>query len=364
MTIRKKAQRIIIAQFRDARVLFKESRKSLIFFISIIMSGGLILHFFYMYPGTNSHPCFSESFYATFTLIFLEPVLPFPEQWYVQIFFFVTPILGLITVVDGIVRFGGALLNKQRRGQKWEIAMASTYTKHVIVCGMGKLGFRVAQELLKFNKDVVVIECNEEGYFVEKIRKLGIPIITTDARHTESLIKAGIERADVLIPCTNNELANLDIALNARELNPKIKIVVRMFDPDLARRVEKVFDIPTVFSSSALTAPIFAVAALMGSVKHSFYVGDVLLNLNEMVIEPTSRLIGFTVKDLEEGLDLSIVYYQGENVSDLHPSPGRCLNAGDKILILAELETLQYLKDLNEKPGERLTRNTMVAGKT
>ncbi|MGA1824608.1 MAG: potassium channel family protein [bacterium] len=351
--MKKRVCHTILAQFRDARVLFKESRKSLIFFISIIIIGGLILHFFYTYPDTNTHPCFSKALFATFTLIFLEPVLPFPNEWYLQIFFFVTPILGLIVVAEGVMRFGMALFNKQCRGQKWEVAMASTYNKHVIVCGFGKLGFRVAQELRKFGREVVGIDLDSQGDFVEKIKALDIPLITADARRSETLIKAGIKRADALIPCTNNELANLDIALNAREMNPKVKIVIRMFDPDLAKRIEKVFDIPTAFSSSALTAPIFAVAALMGSIKHSFYVGDVLLNLNEMIIKPTSRLIGFTVKDLEEGLDLSIVYYQGDNISDLHPNPDLCLNVGDKILILAELETLQYLKDLNEQPGEK-----------
>ena len=47
---------------------------------------------------------------------------------------------------------------------------------------------------------------------------------------------------------------NLDIALQARELNPGIKVVLRMFDPDLARRVESGFGIHTAFSTSALAA--------------------------------------------------------------------------------------------------------------
>jgi voltage-gated potassium channel len=335
------------AQLRDVRVLFQESRNSLILFLAILVGGALIFRVFYTYPGANQHPRFGEALHATFALIFFETLLPFPEQWYLQIIFFVIPILGLATVADGVLRFGTALINKQARGQKWQVAMASTYNNHVIVCGMGKVGYRVTLELLKFGREVVGIEHNPEGRFVEKAKALGIPLIIANARRSENLIKAGVKRADAIIPCTDDELTNLDIALDARDLNPNIKVVMRLFDPDLARRVEKGFGIQTAFSTSALTAPIFAAAAMRFDVKYSFYVGDVLLNLSQVVIEPGSQLIGWSVEKLEAELDLSVVCYRGEGITDLHPNPGLHLSVGDEVLVLASLETLQRLDKLN-----------------
>ena len=137
-----------------------------------------------------------------------------------QVLFFILPILGLMIVADGVIRFGTALTNKQERGQKWQVAMASTYSGHVIVCGMGRVGYRVALELLKYGREVVAVEADEKCRFAEKAMALGIPVIFADARRQENLIKAGIEQADAIIPCTNDELGNLDIALDARELNP------------------------------------------------------------------------------------------------------------------------------------------------
>ncbi len=64
------------------------------------------------------------------------------------------------------------------------------------------------------------------------------------------------------LPATDDQLANLEIALDAREINPGIKVVMRMFDVEFARKVEKGFGIHTAFSCSALTAPIFAAAAM------------------------------------------------------------------------------------------------------
>jgi voltage-gated potassium channel len=340
-------RRTVRAELRDARVLFQESRNSLILFVTLVIGGALIFRFFYTFPNTNQHPRFDQALHATFALIFFETLLPFPEQWYLQIPFFVIPVMGLAVIADGVLRFGAALTNKQSRGQKWQVAMASTCSNHVIICGIGKVGYRVILELLKFDREVVAIERNPEGRFVEKTKALGMPLIIADARRSANLIKAGVERADVIIPCTDDELTNLDIALNARELSVDIKVVMRMFDPDLARRVEKGFDIRTAFSTSALAAPIFAAASMDVDVKHSFYVGDVLLNLSEVIIEPGSRLIGWSVEKLEAELDLSVVCYQGEKITDLHPDPDLYLRAGDKILVMASLETLRRLKDLN-----------------
>ncbi len=344
---KQRLQRVLRAQLRDARVLLQESRNSLVAFVAILVGGALIFHLLYIYPGTYQHPRFGQALHATFALIFFETLLPFPEQWYLQVFFFLIPIMGLAAVADGVLRFGAALLNKHNRGQQWQVAMASTYRNHVIVCGVGKVGYRVSLELLKFGREVVGIESNPDGRFVEKAKALDIPIIIADARRTENLVRAGVGRADAIIPCTDDELANLDIALDARELNPDIKIVMRLFDPDLARRVEKGFGIHTAFSTSALAAPIFAAAAMRVNVKHSFYVGDTLLNLSQVVIEPGSQLIGWPVKRLEAELDLSVVCYQGGGITDLHPSPELCLNIGHELLVLASLETLRRLNDLN-----------------
>ncbi len=344
-------RRMIRAQWRDVRVLLHESRHTLFLFIAIVLGGGLLLHLGYTFADTGQHPGLALSFYSAFALIFFETVLPFPEPWYLQVLFYAIPVLGLVVIVDGLLHFGTALLDKQARGQKWQIAMAYTYSNHVIICGLGKVGYRVAMELLKLGREVVAIEINPEGRFVEKAQALNIPIIIANARRSENLIKAGVKRADVVIPCTDDELVNLDIALDARELNPHAKIVMRMFDPDLARRVEKGLGIHTAFSTSALAAPSFAAAAMRFKVRHSFYVGDQLLNLSEVVIGPASRLIGWRIGQLEQELDLSVVMYRGATGDDMHPSDQCCLNQGDTVLVIASLDALRHLNELNPIPS-------------
>jgi Trk K+ transport system NAD-binding subunit len=319
----------------------------LITLIVIIFGSALLLFFLYTDPQNGQRIDFGRALYASFTLLFFETTLDLPHQWYLQILYYLVPILGLVALVDGFVRFATALTNKQERGQKWQIAMASTYKQHVIVCGFGSVGYRVALELLKFERDVVAIDSNTSGRFVEKALVHHIPVIIADARLPETLIKAGVETADAIIPCTNDELANLDIALDARELNPKIKVVMRMFDPDLARRVEKGFGIHTAYSVSALAAPTIAAASMRVSVRSSFYVGDKLLNISEVNVRAGSAIDGWTVQQLEEQLNLSVVSYIEAGQTHMHPNSALRLQPESRILVLADLEALHTLQKLN-----------------
>lgn len=342
--------RNIRAQCRDARVLLNESRFSLMLFVFTVLAGATLLYFLYVDPETGDTLNWSQALYSTFTLIFFENTIPFPDHGVLQILFYAIPILGLAAIANGVVRFWSALTNKEERGLKWQVAMASTYKNHIIVCGFGKVGFRVAEEILRFGREVIAIENNPDGRFIEKGREMGITILIADARRSKTLIDANVGKADAIIPCTDDELTNLDIALDAREINPDIKVVMRMFDPDLAKRVEKGFGIHTAFSTSALTAPVFAAAAMRADVKYSFYVGETLLNISETVISPQSGLIGWTLEKLSGELDLSVVYFQKGALCDFHPDMHLELESGCKILVLGSIETLKRLSRLNGTP--------------
>jgi Trk K+ transport system NAD-binding subunit len=319
-------------------------------FIAIVLMGAIIFHRFYTYPGSSQHPNLSLALFASFSLIFFETVLPFPDQPFIQLLYFILPILGLTALADGVLQFGSTLISRQARGQKWQVAMASTYKDHIIICGAGKVGYRVLLELLKYDRDVVVIECNPKARFVPNIQELGVPFLIEDASRKESLQKAGIERASAIVPATDDELCNLDIALEARELQPGIKVVMRMFDPDLARRVEKGFGIHTAFSTSALAAPIFASAAMKLDVKHSFYVEDQLLLISEVVVQEGSSLQGMQVGTLEEAYDLSVICSAANECAELHPEAQHVITVGERLLILSSREDLRRVQKHN-RPG-------------
>jgi Trk K+ transport system NAD-binding subunit len=338
-------QRLIKAYVRDTRVLLIQSRFALLSFALLLIVGTFVIRLTY---GQGLSLTWLESLHAALKLMFFETVLPFPNHPISQTVFLLWPVLGVVLVVNGIVRFGTALFHRRERKEAWQVAVASTYRNHIVVCGLGKVGYRVVLQLLKMQHDIVGVEQDGEAPFLEELRDEGVTVLIGDARQGDLLDKASLHEASALVACTESDLTNLAIALEAREMRPDIKVVMRMFDQHLAERVSKGFGIRTAFSTSALSAPAFAAAATRAVVEHSFYVDDVLLNVSRITVAPGSPLVGKTVGQIEKDLDLSIILCRGCSGGDFHPDPSLELEEGGQIVVFATLEALAHLNQMNE----------------
>jgi Trk K+ transport system NAD-binding subunit len=339
-------RRYLQAQARDMRVLFGQFSMPLGLFVVSILAGGLVFDLLYTHTEIQDLS-YLEAVYAIFTMIFFGASVPFPREWYLQIFFFVMPIVGLGLVAQGVISFGVMLFNKSSREDEWQVAIASTYRDHVIVAGLGRLGFRTTGQLSDLGEEVVVIEINPKGEFIQRIMDRKVPVIMGNAAQVDVLEKAGVRQASAIVTCTENDLTNLEIALNARELQAEIRVVLRMFDYDMAQKVARGFDLSTAFSTSALAAPAFAAAATHSDISHALRVGDQLLNVSEITIARHSKLVGQQICELEHELDFSVIVHNRQGQIDHHPEPDTVLQAGDQICVFASLEVLSHLSRLN-----------------
>lgn len=346
---RRHLKRYLVANWRDLRVLFREFRLSLLLFAVLILGVSVIFAAVYVSPVTGRGISYAEALYTVFAMIFFENVIPFPGEWYLQIFYFVVPILGLGMIADGVLRFGAMLFNKRNRMEEWQVAIASTFKDHVVVCGVGRVGYRVIRELLRLDADVVAIEMNRECTFMSEVREQGVPVVIGDARHPQVLRQAGVDQARAVVAATEDDPANLEIALNAREMHPGIRVVLRLFNESLAEKVSGAFDIQAAFSTSALAAPALAAAATRENVTRSLYVDGLLLNVSQVTVAVGSLLAGHTVGDLEQGADLSVVLYRSADgsIADFHPADTVRLAPGDRLTVFASLEALGQLDRLN-----------------
>ncbi|HJW83186.1 MAG TPA: NAD-binding protein [Anaerolineae bacterium] len=339
--------RRIRAGLRDTWIVLRQFRRPLLIFFGVVVAAALLYRALaaaaHMSDPAIDVPSFMEAFYLMLSMIFLQAnVSQFPELWYLEVFFFAMPVVGLALLGTGVANLGVLLFNKSARGKEWEAALASTFANHIIVVGLGKLGFRVVQQLLECGQDVVAVELDANKPFIPLARELGVPVIIADARRANSLVEAGIDRASSIVCCTQDDLANLDIALDARERRPEVKIVLRMFDAELARKVERGFGIHTAFSTSTLAAPAFAAAAMRAHIEYSFQVGGQLLNVAHTTVEPDSPLVGQTIGQVERNYALTVVMHRQDG-ERLHPAPDEVLRAGDGLTILAVLESLSKL---------------------
>ncbi len=158
---------------------------------------------------------------------------------------------------------------KDRQGGR-----AMVQHQHHIICGAGRMGYRVAARLVAAHERVVVIENNWETEFVQPLLHMGVPIINGDARHTEILERAGVMRARSIVGVIDGDLIDLEIALAARQMNANIAVFLRTFNEYFDNGVESFFGRASAFSASALAAPTFTAATLARNIIYALPLGD------------------------------------------------------------------------------------------
>ena len=106
--------------------------------------------------------------------------------------------------------------------------------QHYLVCGMGHLGHHV----------------------VELLRRLG-----------------------------ENDAVNLSVGLGARQANPRLRAVIRLFDADFARKVQSSLNVDMALSSSLIAAPSFVSSTLYPDVQAAFTLREQLLTVRRRRVE-------------------------------------------------------------------------------
>ena len=173
---------------------------------------------------------------------------------------------------------------------------------HVLVIGLGSVGMRVVQQLAEAARDIVVVEKDEHNRHLGQVRALGVPVVIADATEPQVLESVRLARASAVAVMTSDDLANVETGLAVRDqLGPRwdtTPVVLRIFDPQLARSVKNSFGFTSVRSTAALAAPWFVGAALGLDVLSTFYAGDEPLLVARLTITPQGGLHGLAMHNL------------------------------------------------------------------
>jgi len=178
-------------------------------------------------------------------------------EW-VQIFNLLSTIAG--TILLWILLSHITALVLAERFEQRMTKRASRMTNHVVVVGLGKLGYRVVQLLDELGVPTVAIEHTPDSRFLDAVAT-HTPVLTGDGQLAENLERCGVENARCIIAATNDDLANLASCLEARNLNPDIRTVTRVFDDRLATRLGKAFQVDEALSSTSVASAAFFGAA-------------------------------------------------------------------------------------------------------
>ena len=207
---------------------------------------------------------------------------------------------------------------------------------YVIIAGGGRVGASLSLELTELGHEVLVIE--QDGGRCDQLREeLGSVVMTGDGREVATMVKAGAERADILIAVTDGDEDNLVACQVARSYFHVGRVVARINIP----RNERIFKL------LGIDCTVNAVEALTKGVLQQIP-GERLtclltfeqdgLTLLGIRIPNAATAVGKKITEitLPEGSAVSLVV-QGDHLPQI-PSPDITLHADDEVIVLAMTE--------------------------
>ncbi|GAT62904.1 potassium channel family protein [Paludibacter jiangxiensis] len=230
---------------------------------------------------------------------------------------------------------------------------------HYIVCGYGKTGKRVTEDLLRTGKKVVLIESNPERN--EKLKDFydkNLVHIIGDATNDEILIQAGIERAKILIAVLTSDAENLFVTLSAKDLNKDIKVITRVEDASSAAKFRKA---GTDFIISQIDLASDRIVSLATSTTDFFSFVELTDGKEELrdykfrlvEIRNGSDLIGKTYREanIPQRTNLVVIgCYSADSDLQVNPKADDIISLGDRLLVFGKDDEITLLKKIGKEP--------------
>lgn len=217
----------------------------------------------------------------------------------------------------------------------------------VIVCGLGRIGYRVVKSLQRLNPcPQIMVVCQPDNTpmtFVEEVKASGVRVLYGDGRSADVLQQAQISRACAVAAVTSDDLLNLQIGLAARRLHDDIDVVLRVFSDALADRLTAMFGVHTTFSISALAAPTLAASAIVRGINYAIEIADHILSTLHLTVHTGDSFAGQTVRSLRARDDVLVLALRraGRLITPLKLDT--TIEDGDELVVLVDIERLERL---------------------
>lgn len=108
---------------------------------------------------------------------------------------------------------------------------------HVILCGYGRIGREIAEQLAREGVPLLVVETDPESRDAAEER--GLPVLMADATLDETLLDAGIHNCRALVAALTSNAANLYVVLSARGLAPRCRLIARADSDEGERKLRQ-----------------------------------------------------------------------------------------------------------------------------
>jgi hypothetical protein len=180
--------------------------------------------------ATGEERTFLDNLYRTLGLLSMNSgSVAGPVSWELQIARFLVPVVAAYTA---LLALATVFTQQSQQVRLWFIR------DHVIICGLGRKGIRLANQFRQRGEKVVAIEPDEGNDWIEACRSSGAIVLNGDASDPDILQKARLNRARYLISVVGDDGKNADVAVQAEKLSFKredgtLTCSIHIVDPQL-----------------------------------------------------------------------------------------------------------------------------------
>ncbi|MGH7683879.1 MAG: potassium channel family protein [Vulcanimicrobiaceae bacterium] len=207
-------------------------------------------------------------------------------------------------------------------------------TDHYILCGYGRVGREIAQDLVTAKRDIVIVDVNQES--LDDAIEHGHPVVRGNAAEIDTLREAGIDRARGLVIATDGDAQNVYVTLSARVLRPDVFIIARANAEDSEARLQ-LAGANRIISPYHIGGKRMAQLAMRPTAME--FLDTVLdpeqadLALEDYAIRDGSRWVGRTFKDLFTVSEVIILALKRNDKMHFRPPHNTVLQAGDELVV-------------------------------
>lgn len=224
---------------------------------------------------------------------------------------------------------------------------------HYIVCGLGKTGFNIVQELHATRQPCVAIDSSPENLQRTQKHFEGLYYLHGNATEEEILSRAGIERAAGLIAALRDDSDNLLITVQARYISPTIKIVARCNENNLADKFYRAganYVVNPALIGGMRMASEMVRPHVVTFLDRMLRGKDRSVRVEEATVAPRSPWVGKTLHEIDirrrTGALLVAIKPPEEEEFRYNPDPGERLQPGSVIIVIGSPEQVGALREL------------------